>query len=78
MGSLLLTFALGWLTTSGPVPVSPPPAFTAGAGCQDACYATKSSDYQRCRALSHANRPVRVACFQRADEALRRCLRSCR
>jgi hypothetical protein len=45
--------------------------------CVDACYRAKSGEYQRCRIVPPSERAKRAACFERADQALKRCLRAC-
>lgn len=55
-----------------------PAALSSGSACRDACYHTKSLEYQRCRTIPPTDRATRVRCFQAADQALQRCLRSCK
>jgi hypothetical protein len=71
---------LGWLGTTVFLfaAVFVPLAAPAGSDCQDRCYEAKSVEYQRCRAVPPADRKARVACFTRADEGLKRCLRKCK
>ncbi len=69
MGALL--GMLGFLI-AGSGPVLP------ASQCNATCYTAKSVDYQRCRQISAADRAARTTCFQRADQALQRCLRRCR
>lgn len=46
--------------------------------CEDICYQAKSVEYRHCRAVPPADRKARAACFARADEGLKRCLRKCK
>ena len=66
-GALLLVS--GW---AGPARFSP------ATGCQEQCYQEKSRAYQRCRAISPADRAARLRCFRQADAALQRCLGGCK
>lgn len=45
--------------------------------CTDACYKAKSVAYQQCRAISPGERKARSSCFNKADLAFKRCLKSC-
>jgi hypothetical protein len=53
-------------------------AEAAGSSCAEACYQQKTEAYQRCRKIPPASRAERARCFREADQALQRCLRSCR
>ena len=55
-----------------------PAAHSAGPPCRETCYQAKSMEYQRCRTIPPSDRARRLRCFQAADQALHRCLRSCR
>ena len=53
-------------------------AVPAAVPCSEACYREKSLAYQQCRSIPPAKRAERTRCFKKADQALERCLRSCR
>jgi hypothetical protein len=56
-------------------------ALAQGAGadpCKSLCYKEKSAAYQRCRTIPPGERAKRVACFKKADDALKQCLAQCK
>lgn len=69
MVSVTLAIACLWGVDTRPVSYST---------CTDACYETKSTAYKQCRSISPNDREARVRCFQRADQALKRCLQACK
>jgi hypothetical protein len=79
MNAARLTMMIGSLLIVGALFAAPVPATSeTSAACRDACYRSKSAEYQRCRNIPPADRAARVRCFQTADLSLRRCLRGCR
>ncbi len=68
---LILAGLLLWLLPVGS-------AVAQSKSCLDGCYRTKSAEYQRCRTVPPTARAKRAACFDRADQALKSCLRACK